>query len=79
MQGIPFLQAVPQLFPVKQDRLPGVVDRCDLPDGFNVDDYVFFQGIPTKVLNDYDVIDIGSREIEVLHTPGHSFIHATAF
>lgn len=24
-----------------------VVDRCDLPDGFNVDDYVFFQGIPT--------------------------------
>ena len=49
-----------------------VVDRCDLPDGFNVDDYVFFQGIPTKVLNDHDVIDIGDREIEVLHTPGHS-------
>ena len=24
-----------------------VVDRCDLPDGFNVDGYVFFQGIPT--------------------------------
>ena len=49
-----------------------VVDRCDLPDDFHVDDYVFFQGIPTKVLNDYDVIDIGSREIEALHTPGHS-------
>ena len=49
-----------------------VVDRCDLPDGFHVDDYVFFQGIPTKVLNDHDVIDIGGREIEVLHTPGHS-------
>ncbi len=49
-----------------------VVDRCDLPDGFHVDDYVFFQGIPTIVLNDHDVIDIGGREIEVLHTPGHS-------
>ena len=49
-----------------------VVDRCDLPDGFNVDDYVFFQGTPTKILNDHDVIDIGGREIEVLHTPGHS-------
>ena len=49
-----------------------VVDRCDLPDGFNVDDYVFFQGTPTRVLNDHDMIDIGGREIEVLHTPGHS-------
>ena len=49
-----------------------VVDRCDLPDSFSVNDYVFFQGKPTKVLKDHDVIDIGSREIEVLHTPGHS-------
>ena len=49
-----------------------MVDRCDLPDGFNVDDYEFFQGIPTRALNDHDVIDIGGREIEMLHTPGHS-------
>ena len=47
-----------------------VVDRCDLPDGFHVDDYVFFQGRPTKVLNDHDVIDIGGREIEVMHSAG---------
>ena len=33
VQGIPFLQALPQLFPVKQDRLPGVVRqiRCTSP------------------------------------------------
>lgn len=49
-----------------------VVDRCDLPNDFNVNDYIFFQGKPTKVLNDHDIIDIGGREIEVLHTPGHS-------
>lgn len=49
-----------------------VVDRCDLPDGFDINDYVLFQGIPTKVLNDHDTIDFGSRKIEVLHTPGHS-------
>ena len=28
--------------------------------------------MPTKVLKDHDIIDIGGREIEVLHTPGHS-------
>ena len=49
-----------------------VVDRCDLPSNFDINDYEFFQGVPTKVLTDHDLIDIGGRQIEVLHTPGHS-------
>jgi glyoxylase-like metal-dependent hydrolase (beta-lactamase superfamily II) len=49
-----------------------VVDRCDLPEGYDVNQYDFFQGTPTKVLKDNDVIDIGDRGIQVLHTPGHS-------
>ena len=49
-----------------------VADRCDLPEGFCMDEYEFFQGMPTKVMADHDIIDIGGREIEVLHTPGHS-------
>lgn len=49
-----------------------VVERCDLPTGFNIDGYTFFQGMPTKVLTDHDIIEIGARKIEVLHTPGHS-------
>ena len=49
-----------------------VIERCDLPEGFNIADYEFFQGIPAKLLSDHDIIDIGGREIEVLHTPGHS-------
>ena len=49
-----------------------VVDRCDLPEGFCVNDYELFQGTPTKVLTDHEIIDIGGREIKVLHTPGHS-------
>lgn len=49
-----------------------VVERCDLPTGFNIDGYTFFQGMPTKVLTDHDIIEIGTRKIEVLHTPGHS-------
>ena len=49
-----------------------VVDRCDLPEGFDVQEYRMFQGTPTRILEDRDTIDIGGRIIEVLHTPGHS-------
>lgn len=49
-----------------------VVDRCDLPEGFDVNNYEFFQGSPVKLLQDHDVIDIGNRNIQILHTPGHS-------
>ena len=49
-----------------------VVDRCDLPEGYDANKYEFFQGTPTRVLKDYDMIDIGDRHIEILHTPGHS-------
>lgn len=49
-----------------------VVDRCDLPDGFRAEDYTLFQGTPTKILTGHEIIDIGGREVEVLHTPGHS-------
>ena len=33
-----------------------VVDRCNLPDGFDVNDYEFFQGVPSKVLTDHDIM-----------------------
>ena len=49
-----------------------VVDRCDLPEGYDVNKYEFFQGKPTRVLKDNDTINIGDRFIQVVHTPGHS-------
>ncbi len=49
-----------------------VVDRCNLPDGYDVDTYEFFQGTPTEVLHGGECIDLGERRIEILHTPGHS-------
>ena len=52
-----------------------VVDRCDLPDGFDVSKYEIFQGAPTKVLNDGEIIDLGDRKIKALHTAGHSLGH----
>ena len=49
-----------------------VVDRCDLPNGYDVDTYEIFQGTPSRVLSDGESIDIGGRRFRVLHTPGHS-------
>lgn len=60
-------------FPLTLDQIKGmVVDRCDLPDGYDVSHYVFFQGTPTRVLKNNDLIDLGGRVLQVLHTPGHS-------
>ncbi|HOP10922.1 MAG TPA: MBL fold metallo-hydrolase [Oscillospiraceae bacterium] len=60
-------------FPLTMETIRDmVIDRCDLPDGYDVNGYEFFQGTPTRVLHDGDVIDLGGRVIRVLHTPGHS-------
>jgi glyoxylase-like metal-dependent hydrolase (beta-lactamase superfamily II) len=60
-------------FPLTLEQIKEMVlDRCDPPEGFDVDDYVFYQGTPTRLVKDGDQIDIGDRIIQVLHTPGHS-------
>lgn len=67
-------------FPLTLEQIKDmVVDRCDLPEGYNVDNYKFFQGTPTMVLKDNGIIDIGGRSIQVLHTPGHSPGHICFF
>lgn len=48
-------------------RLP-----CDFPADFDLDAYKIFQGIPQHILHDGDSLDLGGREIRVVHTPGHS-------
>ena len=54
---------------VKQNltRLP-----CAFPQDFNIDTYQIFQGQPQMVLRDGDIIDLGKRQLTVIHTPGHS-------
>lgn len=60
-------------FPLTTETIRAmVIDRCDLPDGYDVSVYELFQGTPTRILHDHDLIDIGDRVIEILHTPGHS-------
>ena len=60
-------------FPLSTELIKGmIVDRCKLPDGYDVNTYELFQGYPTKVLIDKETIDLGNRLIDVIHTPGHS-------
>lgn len=60
-------------FPLSMEQIKAmVVDRCELPEDYDVSRYDFFQGTPVKVLEDSEIIDIGDRRIQVLHTPGHS-------
>lgn len=45
---------------------------CVLPEGFDAAKYELFQDAPARLLEDGDVIDLGGRRIEAVHTPGHS-------
>ena len=45
---------------------------CDFPEDFVVDDYKIYQGAPQKILHDGDHLDLGNRNLTVIHTPGHS-------
>lgn len=49
-----------------------VLDRCDPPEGYDINSYELFQGTPARILKDGDTIDIGGRTVKVIHTPGHS-------
>ena len=45
---------------------------CDFPVDFDIENYQIYQGIPQRVFNDGDCLDIGNRRLMVIHTPGHS-------
>ncbi len=49
------------------------------PKTFNPETYIPFQGQPSGVLEDGDIIDIGNRRLTILHTPGHSPGHIAIF
>ena len=45
---------------------------CSFPKDFIIDDYQIFQGVPQLILHDKDCLDLGNRQLIVIHTPGHS-------
>ncbi len=44
----------------------------ELPEGFDPDRYEVVPSIPTRLLDEGDVLNLGGRKLQVLHTPGHS-------
>lgn len=54
---------------VKRNLLRG---DCDFPADFDIDSYHLYHGTPQRILRDGDVLDLGGRELHVIHTPGHS-------
>lgn len=60
-------------FPLSMETIQEmVVDRCELPEDYDVKTYEFFQGTPTKTLQGGEIIKLGGRSVTVIHTPGHS-------
>jgi glyoxylase-like metal-dependent hydrolase (beta-lactamase superfamily II) len=43
-----------------------------LPEDFNIENYFPYKGEPAGELQDNDILSIGSRNIKIIHTPGHS-------
>ncbi|MEK5057919.1 MBL fold metallo-hydrolase [Paenibacillus sp. FSL H7-0326] len=49
------------------------------PSAFNPSTYRPFQGQPSGLLEDGDIIELGNRRIVIYHTPGHSPGHISVF
>lgn len=60
----------PLPLPVVKSQL--LRDPCCWPTGFHPEGYRIFQGEPTRILRDGDLLDLGNRQVQVIHTPGHS-------
>lgn len=46
---------------------------------FNPDTFKPFQGFPSNVVKDGDIIELGNRKLIIYHTPGHSPGHIVIF
>lgn len=49
------------------------------PRNFKIEEYKRFIGKPTLVLYDFNVINLGNRNLVVIHTPGHSPGHLCVY
>ena len=68
-------------FPLTNDQIKGFIMEPpnNLPEDFDLDNYQMFQGTPRKIVKDGDIIDLGNRQIKIIHTPGHAPGHLCFF
>lgn len=61
-------------FPLSNEQIKGYIAEPpnNLPAEFDLENYQMFHGIPKKIVKDGDIIDLGNRKIEIIHTPGHA-------
>ena len=61
-------------FPLPPEAVRAQLTRasCPFPPGFDALAYRVFGGGATQFLHDGQVLDLGGRQIQVCHTPGHS-------
>jgi len=61
--------------PLPLEKIRGYVSgpvTKKLPEDFHIEDYFPYKGEPAGVLQDNDILTDGSRNIKIIHTPGHS-------
>lgn len=54
---------------IKRDVVKGV---SEFPAEFSIDEYEIYKGKPSYIVDDGETIDLGDRQIKIIHTPGHS-------
>lgn len=59
-------------FPLPTSLVKRFLAEGDLPQDFDLDPYEIFHGIPTMILHGGEMLDLGGRIVQALHTPGHA-------
>ena len=59
-------------FPLPTSLVKRFLAEGDLPQDFDLDSYEIFRGIPTMILRGGEMLDLGGRFVQALHTPGHA-------
>lgn len=74
-----FRKGIPLPLDVLKTNVIKGIEMGKFPREFDIDKYCLFKGEPTKVIENNEIIDLGSRIIRVIHTPGHSPGHICMF
>lgn len=72
---------ISEQFPVPRSAVLSDLTRepTVLPDGFNTGNWNVFQGTPSFTYNGGETLSTGDRNIQIIHTPGHSPGHCVFF